>query len=45
MWVIASLEEEMASALCEHEYEQANRIRDQLVELKSQFEVGARKRS
>ncbi|MCI1667265.1 MAG: excinuclease ABC subunit UvrB [Olsenella sp.] len=38
MRVIASLEEEMASASANMEYEQAARIRDQLVELKSQFE-------
>ncbi len=36
--VIASLEEEMASASANMDYEQAARIRDQLVELKSQFE-------
>ena len=38
MRVIASLEEEMATASANMEYEQAARIRDQLVELKSQFE-------
>jgi excinuclease ABC subunit B len=38
MRIIASLEEEMASASAEMDYEEAARVRDQLVELKTQVE-------
>jgi len=38
MRIIASLEEEMASASADMDYEEAARVRDQLVELKTQVE-------
>ena len=38
MRIIASLEEEMASASADMDYEEAARVRDQLVELKTQIE-------